>query len=62
MKKLITILLTLLMTFSLIACGQKTEEEIVVDDKIDKTVEDLRKKSKTEIIDYAIIKEKQKNK
>ena len=30
--------------------------------KIDKNVEDLRKKSKTEIIDYAIIKEKQKNK
>ena len=30
--------------------------------RIDKTVEDLRKKSKTEIIDYAIIKEKQKNK
>lgn len=42
MKKLITILLTLLMTFSLIACGQKTEEEIVVDDKIDKTVEELK--------------------
>ena len=30
------------MTFSLIACGQKTEEEIVVDDKIDKTVEELK--------------------
>jgi hypothetical protein len=30
--------------------------------RIDKTVEDLRKKRKTEIIDYASIKEKQKNK